>query len=75
MTWYLCQTKVKSELLTKQNLERQNYTVYLSEVSGAPLFPGYLFISIGGESFQPINSTKGVMKLVSFGDGQPVYAG
>lgn len=32
------------------------------------LFPGYLFVSIHQEAFAPINSTRGVIGLVRFGD-------
>ena len=38
-----------------------------------PLFPGYVFVGLvePEASWQPINSTLGVSRLVSFGDHQP----
>lgn len=80
--WYCVQTKVKSEFTAAENLKRQKYEVYLplafadkrtrrrttSETS--PLFPGYLFVrlSTGSDDWRPIQSTRGVMTLVRFGD-------
>ena len=84
MHWYLVHTKPKQEKCALQNLERQGYSCYLPTlpveklrqggltVAEEALFPRYLFIRLGqGDSFKswtPIRSTKGVSRLVSFGN-------
>ena len=83
MHWYLVHTKPKQEKCALENLQRQGYQCYLptlpSEklsqgvlmVADEPLFPRYLFISLGqgdsAMSWGPIRSTKGVSRLVCFG--------
>ncbi len=83
MYWYLVYTKPRQEKCALDNLQRQGYTCYLPTipveklrqglltVEDEPLFPRYLFISLGQgdlmQSWAPIRSTKGVSKLVSFG--------
>lgn len=66
--WYLCQTKSRDEVTAQINPERQGYQVNLPSLDSEPLFPGYLFIKVDERPFAPINSTRGVMKLVRFGD-------
>jgi len=80
-SWYLIQTKPKSENNAKENLERQGYEVYLPLVSGRtkkrgkavmsiqPLFSRYLFIYLSeqADNWEPIRSTVGVSSLVRFG--------
>lgn len=66
--WYLCQTKVRDESRAKINLERQGYVTNLPTLDQSPLFPGYLFVLVDGKPFAPINSTRGVIHLVKFGD-------
>lgn len=84
MHWYLVHTKPRQERCALENLERQGYMCYLptlpSEklrqrtltISDEPLFPRYLFIRLGtgdsAKSWSPIRSTKGVSRLVSFGN-------
>ncbi len=84
MHWYLVHTKPRQEACALQNLERQGYDCYLpllaSEklIKGAvtklaePLFPRYLFIRLdtgdSAKSWSPIRSTRGVSKLVGFGN-------
>ena len=84
MHWYLVHTKPRQEKCALDNLDRQGYQCYLptipSErlrqglltVSDEPLFPRYLFIRLGlgdsAKSWAPIRSTKGVSRLVSFGN-------
>jgi transcriptional antiterminator RfaH len=84
MHWYLVHTKPRQEKCALDNLHRQGYQCYLptipSErlrqglltVSDEPLFPRYLFIRLGlgdsAKSWAPIRSTKGVSRLVSFGN-------
>lgn len=84
MHWYLVHTKPRQEACALQDLEQQGYDCYLpllaSEklIKGAvsklaePLFPRYLFIRLdtgdSAKSWSPIRSTRGVSKLVSFGN-------
>ncbi len=79
--WYLVFSKPQRERLAKENLERQEYQVYLplvrnrKRVAGRyrsliePMFPRYLFIQLDDENqdWGPIRSTLGVAKLVCFG--------
>jgi transcriptional antiterminator RfaH len=80
-SWYLIQTKPKSEELAKENLERQGYEAYLPLIFGRtrrrgktiksiqPMFPRYLFIHLSDQTddWGPIRSTIGVSTLVRFG--------
>lgn len=84
MHWYLVYTKPKQEKCALQNLEQQGYQCYLPtfsleklcqgtlRVANEVLFPRYLFIRLGqgdsSKSWAPIRSTKGVSRLVSFGN-------
>ncbi|MBO9536979.1 transcription/translation regulatory transformer protein RfaH [Herbaspirillum sp.] len=83
MHWYLVHTKPKQEKCALQNLEQQGYQCYLPMLREEkvrhenicivenPLFPRYLFVRLGlgptAKSWQPIRSTKGVSRLVTFG--------
>jgi transcriptional antiterminator RfaH len=80
-SWYLIQTKPRSEQLAKENLERQGYDTYLPLILGRarkrgktikliqPMFPRYLFIHLSDQTddWGPIRSTLGVSTLVRFG--------
>jgi transcriptional antiterminator RfaH len=84
MNWYLVHTKPRQEKCALENLQRQGYECYfptmpaeklrLGKISTAqqPLFPRYLFIRLGqdplAQSWTPIRSTKGVSRLVTFGN-------
>ncbi len=84
MTWYLIQTKPRSEKVALENLTNQGYKCYLPmmkvekvinkqiEVQKLPLFPRYLFINLEldfeSKSWTPIRSTRGVSNLVKFGE-------
>lgn len=84
MYWYLIHTKPRQEKQALENLQRQGYVCYLPTIPSEkvhqglltiveqPLFPRYLFIQqdLGdsAKSFAPIRSTKGVSRLVSFGN-------
>ncbi len=81
--WFLIHTKIRQERVALTNLESQGYTCFLPEISieklrrktlevvQEPLFPRYLFISLGtdlaSQSWAPIRSTLGVSRLVTFG--------
>ncbi|MCL2162636.1 MAG: transcription/translation regulatory transformer protein RfaH [Betaproteobacteria bacterium] len=83
MHWYLIHTKPRLEKYALENLERQGYECYLPlypaermrrrklTVTDSPLFPRYLFIRLGqedsGKSWAPLRSTRGVSRLVHFG--------
>jgi len=66
--WYLCQTKKGAEQTAAINLLRQDYRVNLPKHELEPLFPGYLFVQVDDKPFAQIDSTRGVTKLVRFGD-------
>ena len=81
--WYLIHSKPRLESSALENLERQGYECFLPLISAEklrrkamvvvsePLFPRYLFIRLDasqqGKSWNPIRSTTGVSRLVSFG--------
>ena len=84
MNWFLIHTKPRQEFCALENLKQQGFNCYLpmllverarqgkwAEVS-EPLFPRYLFIQLGqdgsSQSWSPIRSTRGVSRLVSFGN-------
>jgi transcriptional antiterminator RfaH len=80
--WYLIQSKPRQTQRAEENLARQGYCTYLPVIGverlirgrrtrvEAPLFPNYLFIRLNhwNDNWYPIRSTRGVAKLVSFGD-------
>ena len=84
MHWYLVYTKPRQEACALQNLNQQGYDCYLPLLSSEkllkgqvskttePLFPRYLFVKLdtshSAKSWSPIRSTRGVSKLVSFGN-------
>ena len=84
MQWFLIHTKPRQEAIALENLERQGYACYLPMLPTEklrqgklvtlqePLFPRYLFIQLGqgasSQSWSPIRSTRGVSRLVSFGN-------
>ena len=79
--WYLIYTKPKQECVALENLERQEYEVYLPmlpvrrrlqgqhQLVLEPMFPRYLFVRLtnGEDNWSPIRSTRGVANLVRFG--------
>lgn len=81
--WYLIHSKPRLESSALENLERQGYECFLPLITveklrrkalvlvSEPLFPRYLFIRLDasqqGKSWNPIRSTTGVSRLVSFG--------
>jgi transcriptional antiterminator RfaH len=81
LPWYVAHTKAKQEQLALDNLQRQNYSVYLprykrlkrvrdqQEIQWEPMFPRYIFVqpSSPEHSLAPIRSTLGVTNLVRFG--------
>ena len=80
--WFVIQAKPGQLLKAQAELEQQGFETYLPllkteqikkgkrvEVE-APLFPGYLFIFLSKEesNWRPIRSTRGVARLISFGN-------
>jgi transcriptional antiterminator RfaH len=92
--WYLLQCKPRQEARAEENLRNQAFTCYSpthpvekirhsKHVSvSESLFPGYLFIQLCEytESWHPIRSTRGVLRLVTFANqavpvGDSIVAG
>jgi transcriptional antiterminator RfaH len=83
LNWYLVYSKPRQEQCSLENLERQGFECFLPLISveklrrklivvvQEPLFPRYLFIRLDasqeGRSWNPIRSTTGVSRLVTFG--------
>jgi transcriptional antiterminator RfaH len=84
LNWYLVHSKPRQERVALENLERQAYPCYLPllavekirrgrlTVAEEPLFARYLFVQLDtdsqGRSWAPIHSTRGVARLVRFGN-------
>ncbi len=84
MNWYLIHTKPRQERCALENLQLQGYECFFPTmpaeklqlgklgVVNRALFPRYLFIRLGqgptALSWIPIRSTKGVSRLVMFGN-------
>ena len=80
-SWYVVQSKSNKEFIAQQNLLRQKMKVYLPTTnhiisnknlikSFKPLFSGYLFVYSENinKVWHKINSTRGVKKIIHFGD-------
>lgn len=83
MHWYLIHTKPRQEATALEHLTRQGYSCYLPRIKvekisrsklhivTEPLFQRYLFIQLdqgtSAKSWAPIRSTRGVSRMVSFG--------
>lgn len=86
--WYLVQCKPQETTRAQEHLCNQGYETFLPLIEQErirrrkrvkviePLFPGYLFIHLDAvaDNWQPIRSTRGVLRLVSFG-GLPLPVG
>lgn len=80
--WYLVQTRPRQAERAEANLAYQGYSVFHPRVMvegirrgrrvprEEPLFPNYLFIRLRRwvDNWYPLRSTRGVARLVSFGD-------
>lgn len=80
--WYVAQTQARAEATAVRNLERQGFRAYLprylkrrrharkTETVAAPLFPGYLFVSmdVARTRWRAIRSTVGVKSLICTGE-------
>lgn len=79
--WYLVQCRPRQEERALEHLRNQDFRCFLPRyarekiragrrtISEEPLFPGYAFIqlSLSGQSWHSIRSTRGVRGLVRFG--------
>lgn len=80
--WYVVQSKPGQAEKAAQELQNQGFEVFLPRVSverlkrgkrteqEEPLFPGYLFIELSevASNWRPIRSTRGVARLITFGN-------
>jgi transcriptional antiterminator RfaH len=80
--WFVIQSKPGQLLKAQTELEQQGFETYLPLIKTEqikkgkrleveqPLFPGYLFIFLSKDesNWRPIRSTRGVAKLISFGN-------
>jgi transcriptional antiterminator RfaH len=80
--WYLLQTRPRQEFRALEQLQNQDYTCFLPTLtveriqrgklsaSIEPMFARYLFIRLDtvSSNWAPIRSTRGVSRLVAFGD-------
>ncbi|WP_136246987.1 transcription/translation regulatory transformer protein RfaH [Halomonas borealis] len=87
--WYAIQCKGGESFRAAEHLGNQGYEVFhpvleVQKKRGGklawvtePLFPYYLFIHLDRlvSNWRPIRSTRGVLKLVTFGGGMPVPIG
>lgn len=87
--WFVAQLRPNQLIRARSNLERQGYHCFMPQLpqtarkrgklmqNFVPIFPGYIFVSIGPEQqWYPVNNTYGVSRLV-MRDGktpQPVPA-
>ena len=80
MSWYALRTKANAEQKALGNLEAQDFSCFLPQVSMEklsrgkrivrvePLFPRYMFIDLcENSSFQSVRNTRGVQNFVCFG--------
>ena len=80
--WYLVQSRPMQAARAAENLARQGYSVFYPMIQEqrvrrgrrvsveSALFPNYLFIRLRRwvDNWYPLRSTRGVLRLVSFGD-------
>ena len=81
-SWYVIQCKAKESFRAAEHLENQGFEIFHPSIQverlrqkklqwvQEPLFPYYLFIRLNDvtDNWRPIRSTRGVLKLVRFGD-------
>lgn len=80
-SWYVIQCKAKESFRAAENLQNQGFEIFHPFIQvekirnkkltlvDEPLFPYYLFIHLSdvSDNWRPIRSTRGVLKLVTFG--------
>lgn len=81
LAWFCVYTKAQREPYAEEHLRRQGFDVYFPRLRVKrlsrgkvepvirPMFPGYLFARFRyDEAFRPVTYTRGVRRVVSFGD-------
>jgi hypothetical protein len=80
MKWFVATTKPSGELLAARELRKQKYVAYVPKTfpvsdRGHPVpelrCPGYIFVAFADGEHGPVNSTRGVGKLLTDGDNNP----
>lgn len=76
-TWYVVQTNRNKERLAQVALQQRGVASYLPRIrqwpppavgsAVAPLFPGYLFVTLAGAGSTVVTRTPGVRSFVAFG--------
>ncbi|WP_417273506.1 transcription termination/antitermination protein NusG [Celeribacter halophilus] len=80
--WYIAQLRPNGLNMALRNLERQRFGIFNPTISVSTprsgrfqqrkeqLFPGYLFVSLSSEgvSWRKINNTRGISRILTFGD-------
>lgn len=88
-SWYVVQTRHLCEMRAAQELANQGFEVFLPRylrkrrharkvsLVAAPLFPGYLFVSLdpARQRWRSINGTYGVARVIAGEDGPVPVAG
>ena len=78
--WLVATYKTNETKRVESNLANQNFDYYLpkiktkkpnSNLTEEILFPGYVFIKTRFEDFSSIRYTKGIKKVIKFGDSIP----
>ncbi|SEG57576.1 transcription/translation regulatory transformer protein RfaH [Marinobacterium lutimaris] len=87
--WYVVQAKPGQTARAQQELENQGFDLFVPWISiekikrgkrvteEEPLFPGYLFIWLSemDSNWRPIRSTRGVARVITFGNKPAVVPG
>ena len=83
--WLSIQIKPREEKRARENLTNQGFESYFpniyslpqhsrnSQIKKEPMFPGYAFIKVSHNiELKSLNSTRGVIKIIRFGDEYPL---
>lgn len=83
--WLVIQIKPREEKRAIENLSNQGFEYYFpviyslskyrqnSQIKKEPMFPGYAFIRVSQNiDLKRLNSTRGVIKIIRFGDEYPL---
>ena len=78
--WLVATYKINEAKRVEINLSNQNFDYYLPKIKVKKpnsylveevLFPGYIFINTKLEDFSSLKYTKGIKKIIRFGDSTP----
>jgi transcriptional antiterminator RfaH len=83
--WLVIQIKPREEKRAIENLSNQGFEYYFpviyslskyrqnSQIKKEPMFPGYAFVRVSQNiDLKSLNSTRGVIKIIRFGDEYPL---